>query len=461
MEQDKVKLKQYISKINDYFGGNQIVSYYSDTRNKGGVPSITGRIEGGVDGITIVMKNVFNKNVVVSKLSGEEAKRVSGKHDSFSVRISELDGFYFRSVIGERGSLAAKDLTPSKLGFNGKRLNKKNFYDETEKALMKQEKIPMEVLSLAKELLIISKTVGSEITPNKKIKELLASIPSSDLKVLGKNFGEIIIANWCLYNKQKAISIYFPKEENNPLADFVVEYLESSGIPPLNVSAKFEGGANASINSILKKDSKPPKEASKEESIAFEAIMAVSFDKVIDGLLRAESLLNTPEYTSIKKMCQEIGHNTVTKKSISDVVERALNLSGISTDSKRIQKPTQKQFDLYKKNMSEFYSSINNAGMPKLDSMEQIAKLGSGNFYHPVFYAFSVALAERFNKNAIFKNVLNKAAKSIKAEQIYLDITNSSIKMNVKQFSESEFKFAQGAYSYLADNVRMKVNMIK
>jgi hypothetical protein len=283
-------------------------------------------------------------------------------------------------------------------------------------------------------------------------------ITASDLQKIGKNFGEVVIANWCLYNKPNAISIFFPDEENNPLADFVVNFTLASKIPPLNVSAKFEDGANASLNSIIRKDSVPPVGATPAQEKAFNAVKAVAHDAVIDGLLNAEEILKTPEYKAIKAMCPG---QVPTLTSISAVVENALKNSGILLSGDDTPYITSEHHIRFKEQMKPFYSTIKWGGFPDKDSLIKIAVLGKGKYYHPVLYAFSVALAARFNTNPEFSSILNLAATSIKAEQIYLNINNATLSIKVKVFSESKFEFAAGAMTYKADNVRMKVKMLK
>ena len=455
---DVPKIKTYATQINKHFGTDVVA--YNSPRNAHNLPSLTGRVEGGLDGFSVMMKQIFGKAITIEKLSGDIATRISGKYDSFSVAISKSDGFYFRSIIGDKGSLADKDLTPTKLGLNGATLNKQNFDTVIEAGLINNSHLPMEVISLGYELLHLSKNTGLTITTTAEIKKLVASISSTDLKKFGKNFGEIIIANWCLYNKKNVASIYFPEEENNPLADFVVNYSQSSKIPPLNVSAKFEGGANASLNSIIQADSKPPVGATDKELKAFKAIMAVAYDKVIDGLLNAEQILDTPEYKALKKLG---GGGTVTLASISKTVEDALHGAGISKGMKwdTNSKATKDKYEAFLNKMDAFYSTINYGGKPAIATIPKIMALGSGKYYHPVLYSFSVALANRFNSDPACASVLNKAAKSIKAEQLYLNISNENISIKVKVFEDSQFEFAAGAFAYAADNVRMKVKMLK
>ena len=460
MYTDIPTLKKFESQINKEFSAE--VVKYNPARNAYNLPSLTGKVEGGIEGFSVIMRKVFGNKVVIEKITGEIATRISGKYDSFAVTVSKTEGFYFRSIIGDRGSLTDKDLTPTKLNLGGKTLGKQNFEEVIETGLINNSELPLEVLSLGHELLYLSKNAGLTIRTTSEIKKLMGSISSTDLKKFGKNFGEVIIAHWCLYNKPNAVSIFFPAEENNPLADFIVNFTPASKKPPLNVSAKFEGGANASLNSIIQSDSKSPPGATAVEKKAFDAIMAIAYDKILDGLLNAEEILDTPEYKAIKKMG---GGVTVTLASISKTVEKAMLSAGIANGMKwdSNNAVTKTKYQAFLKEMEPFYKLIpgKSGGRPDIDTIPKILALGSGKYFHPVLYAFSVALADRFNTNVEFSSVLDKAATSIKAEQLYLDISPNDITIKVKEFSKSKFQFAAGAFAYKADNVRMKVKMLK
>jgi len=459
---DVPKIQSYAKTINTAaFNGADIVKY-NKPRNAYNLPSVTGKIDGGIDGVKTIMKKAFGNTVLVEKLTGETAKKVSGTYDSFSVQIGK-EGFYFRSIVSERGSLTDKDLTPNKLQLGGKTLNKQQFEDAVEVGLILSDDLPGNIIGLGQALLELSKGSGLTIKSNSDVRELLAATTASDLKKFGKNYGEVIIAHWCLYNKPNAASIYFPPEEANPLADFVVNFTPTSKKPPLNVSAKFEEGANASLSSIIQADSKPPKGATDIELKAFDAIMAVAYGtSIIQGLLDAEILLETPEYKVIKKMC---GGGAVTLDSIAKVIEKAFDSCGIHSGMKWDvgSKSAKQKYDAFLKIMEPFYSLIpgKSGGRPDISTIPKIVALPKGKYFHPVLYAFSVALAARFNSNKEFSNVLDKAATSIKAEQLYLEISSTSITIKVKEFSKSKFQFAAGAYAHKADNVRMKVALLK
>ena len=452
--QNKNKLNASINRINDHFNST-VVKYYNDTRNPTAIPSISGKIEGGIDGITNIMKTIFGVETKVESLSGPIARSISGTYDSYEVRISPINSFYFRSIIGEKGALSKKDLTPVKLKLNGKTLTKKNVNSLIEEGLKNNSDLPLEVLELCRNLINLAKNKGLNIIVTPNISKLLKTISKADLKKIGTNYGEIVLAIWCLYNKPNAESIFFPKEENNKLADFIVNFSTASKIPALNVSAKYEAGANASLNSIIPSDCKPPESATTEELKAFNAVMSVAYDKIIDGLLNAEKILNTPEYVALQKMID----GNVTLNSISKLVENALNIAEINSK----ETPSLDQYNKFLEVLEPFYKLIpgKQKGKPNINSMKSIAALGTGKYHHPIYYAFSVSLADKFNNDDKFSHVLNKAANAIKAEQIYLDITNNNININIKHFSESKFIFAAGAIAYKADNVRMKVKLIK
>lgn len=461
MYTDSAKLKEYSKVINAHFGRDVVVPY-NDKRNKIGVPSITGKVEGGLQGITALMKKIFGAKARVDQLSGELAKKVSGKFDSFQVDVTPGSGFYFRSIIGSTGSLTEKDLTPNKLNLGGKTIKKNDMITEAEAGLLNlANDLPLEILDLGVEIANIAKEKGTTLKVTPHMVKLLESISASDVKKFGKNYGETVLAIWCLHNKPNAESVFFPEDEANALADFVINFTKQSKIPPLNISAKFEGGANASLNSIIPKGATAPASATDKEKKAFDAIMAIAYDKIIDGIMNAESILQPPEYKAIKSM---IGTGSqFTLDNISKVVERAMLDAGITTSTNWDSPDGKKKHENFLKIMDPFYKTIpgTGGGKPALKSMKQIAALGKGKYYHPVTYAMTVALAARFNSNVEFSSVLDKAATSIKAEQIYLDFNTKNISVKVKEFSKSKFKFAAGAIAYSSDNVRMKVEMVK
>ena len=445
-------LKNYVVKINSHFGSDaKVVSVYSRDAS---LKSITGKISGGKEAIELVMKNIFGKTTKIEQLSGDVAKSVSGKFDSFLVKLSTGSGFYFRSKIGERGVLHDKDLTPAKLHLTGKKLTKENFDDAFNHGIFDSAyDLPINILELMQELLSAVSVKSDAIPITNNVKELMQSLTSTELKIFGKNFGEIALAKWCLYNKPKAKHVLFPPEENAALADFFVTL---SNDEVLKISAKFEKGANASINSIIKKGTVIPSDFTVEEKKKFSAVMAVAEQPILKGLVMAEEILDTPEYKAIKKMCKG---GIVNQNTIGVVVEKALLDAGIPKGSPA-SSITQDKISKFRKIMDPFYSQITTPtqGFPKDDSFSKIA---SGKFADPVLYAFSVALAARFNSDETFSKILNKAAQAIEAEQIYLKFTTTNITVTKKIFAESEFKFAAGAMAHDADNVRLKVEMLK
>ena len=452
------KLTEYANKINTkVFNGLKIVSPYLDTRSSD-IASITGKIEGGEIAILSAMKSAFGNQVIMEKLSGVAARHISGTYDSYAINISLNEGFYFRSIITNKRSLSKKDLTPVKLNLHDKDITIDNIDDLVIKQLNSQS-IPANILQVCYALLgAIKKTssfIGNRfnVDVEQSVMDCITSIPTADLKLIGTNFGEIIVAKWCLYNKSGAIKIRFPKGESNPLEDFTVYFKDGS---ELNVSSKFEDGANASIASFLNNETKLSN-GTTEEIQALTVLKAIAVDKIIDGLLRAEQVLNTEEYQEIQKLC---GVTNVTLNDISKLVLRTLNKAGISSKSSVI---TQKQSDIYKQELKSFYDSINDAGFPQLGSFQQIAKLSDDKKYHPILYAFSAALAKRFNQSKLYTSVLNKIAREIKAEQLYLSFEPSTNKIVIhrKTFSDSSFTFAAGALAYKADNTRIKISMTR
>lgn len=442
--------------INDHFGSDVVKRYY-DPRNKSSVPSITGRIEGGADGIKAVMTTVFGSPVTVEKLAGESAARVSRTYDSFLVSTSS-GSFYFRSILRSLGSLTGKDLSPGKVGLAGRILTKENALAIISDGISANKDLPLEVLDLAKNLAALAKSPGNVVYLGEDVRELVRALTPSDIKVLGKNFGEVVLAVWYLYNTRDAVSVEFPRYENNPLADFTVNFSRDSGRPPLNVSAKYELGANASLNSIIKPGQELPEWATVEERRAFEAVMAVSHGSIVDGILRAEQILDTKEYRVIRDMVRA----APTLRNISDLVENILYQAGfLPSTNWSDQSEVRKKYEAFMVLLKPFYDATGRAGIPTIQSMRNIVALGHGKYYHPILYAFSASLAKTFNMSHVFTDVLNKAASTIKADQAYLTIGPSSFRVEIKKIESSKFKFSAGAIAYKADNTRIKASLVR
>lgn len=454
------KLNEYANKINTKtFNGLKIVSPYLDTRSSD-IASITGKIEGGDDAILGAMRSAFGNQVTIEKLFGSTARRISGTYDSYAINISLNEGFYFRSIITRTRSLSKKDLTPVKLNLHDKDIDINNI-DNLVLAQLNTQSIPTNIHQVCSNLLLAIKRVSSStgnrfnVNVDKSVMDCITSIPTADLKLIGINFGEIIVAKWCLYNKPGAVKIRFPKEESNPLEDFTVYFNNGS---QLNISSKFEDGANASIASFLNEETQLLN-GTIEENKALTVLKAIAIDKVIDGLLRAEQVLNTAEYKAIQTLCG-VKNRSITLSDISKLVLKALLKANITSNLSSI---TPNQIAIYKHELKLFYDSINNAGFPRLESFAQIARLPNDKKYHPILYAFSAALSKRFNQSTIYTNVLNKIAREIKAEQLYLSFESptNQIVIHKKTFSDSSFTFAAGALAYRADNTRIKISMTK
>lgn len=454
------KLTEYVNKINNnVFNGVQIVKPYLDTRS-GDTASITGKIEGGETAILAAMKSAFGNQVTIEKLSGSAARRISGTYDSYAINIASNDGFYFRSIVTSTRSLSKKDLTPVKLNLHDKDINVRNI-DDLVLSQLNIQSIPTNIRQACCALLAsIKKSTNSnankfDISVDQSVIDCINSISTTDLKIIGTNFGEILVAKWCLYNKLGATKIRFPKEESNPLEDFKVYFQDGT---ELNISSKFEGGANASISSFLNEKTELPNGTAQEKQ-ALEVLKAISTGNIINGLLLAEQILNTEEYKAIKLLCK-VRSGNVTLNDISHLVSEVLTAAKITSKSTNI---TPNQIAIYKQLMKPFYDSVNNLGFPRNESFAAISRLADDKKFHPILYSFSSALAKRFNESKIYTSVLNKVARSIKAEQLYLSFESSSRKIVIhkKTFSDSSFTFAPGAIAYKADNTRMKISMTK
>jgi hypothetical protein len=446
--QDTRLLKDYAKKINDtVFNNVEIIKFYK--RYVYSLSSLTGKIEGGEASILDIFQKAFGNGVKIEKISGDVASKVSGTYDAFLITLPNQESLYFRSIVTSRGSLANKDLTPNKLGLDGKTFTLLELDIAVKDGLAKQTELPANVLNLAYQLLnSVKPTLSLDV--DRQFMACINEVSSSDVKIIGKNFGEVLVAKWCLLTKPDAISVNFPRSEANPLADFSVNFRNK---PPLNISSKFEAGARASVKSFLNKNTPIPAGATTEEKTALAALLQVTDgDSIVSGLLEAERLLQTREYKGIQQLT---GKTTPTLADISDLVKRTLKELNITKNSVI----TPDQVKEFRFKLWDFYSDIAGGAPRDADSLMKIEALPDNQKYHPITYAFSVALAMKFNTENIYHKILNEVAQSIKAEQIYAEFKQSGIEFKIKKFSESKFSFKAGAFTHKSDNVRMKVDM--
>lgn len=346
---------------------------------------------------------------------------ISGTYTTQEVTIKkDIDGaktgdkIYLVVAVSSKGVLKTKQLVPDKLGFAGEQVSKTSFLATVTKGIEKSD-VPDNIKAFLYELMDASGKSSGQI-----VSKHIDAISDTDIKIIAKDFGEISGAWWFMtqFNK-KVTAISYPVESNAALVD----YYAHVGKTKIAVSAKANEGAPPSINAIsdilrTMKYTEPPKEASRK------AVIAISDNSVVNGIVEASKNLSHPGYVWLKKNLFK------NKDFTAEDCETAL--AGYKTPAEIL------------KQLEPFYKLIGRSG--SADIAKRIVDTKAkrwGLIISPLGYS----LVDILNKNETYLSVLNDAANTILVSQIYVKInkTGKTVSYNVKEFSTSAFKFEYNA----------------
>ena len=324
------------------------------------------------------------------------------------------DKIYFVLAVSSKGVLKTKQLTPDSLGLSGKKITKSTFLT-TAKNNIKNLSVPENIKAFLGELLTVS------ANPEPKVSDkYIGAISDPDINIIAKDFGELTGAVWFMnqFNK-KVDSITYPPEAANPLVD----YYANIGKNKIAVSAKANEGAPPSINAIadiLRPNSyqQVPKENARK------AIIAISDNSTVDGIVEAAKDLKHPGYLWLKK-------NLFNNKDFT-AADCEKVLAGYKTHKSCLAE------------LQPFYDLIGRSGS------EMIAKRifdTKAKRWGLIISPLGYSLVDTLNENDTYLSVLNDAANSIVVSQLYMKInkTQRTISYSVKEFSSSAFKFEYNA----------------
>ena len=346
---------------------------------------------------------------------------ISGSYTTQEISIKKaIDGakindkIYLVVAVSSKGVLKTKQLTPDKLGFGGAKVPKTNFLTQV-KTGIKNCDAPENIKAFLNELMDASGKTSGQISSKH-----IEAISDADINIIAKDFGELSGALWFMNNFNKKVdSISYPIESNAALVD----YYAHVGKTKIAVSAKANEGAPPSINAIADilrtmKYNVTAKESSRK------AIIAISDNSTVDGIVEASKNLSHPGYAWLKK-------NLFKNKDFT-AADCETVLAGYKTPAALL------------KDLEPFYTLIKRSG--SVDIAKRIFDTKAkrwGLIISPLGYS----LVDILNKNEIYLSVLNDAANTIVVSQIYVKINKSAktVSYNVKEFSSSAFKFEYNA----------------
>lgn len=398
-----------------------IIKFYSEALKKQGVEPM--KSSRGGPHLRIAYAGDVKKllNSILSCTLTPTDVSISGTYVTQELTIGKaIDGakkgdkIYFILAVSSKGLLKTKQLTPDSMGFGGQKISKATFVSQVKDAI-KASSAPENIKGFLTEL-----TVESAKSTIKVSDKYIGSISDTDINIIAKDFGELSGAVWFMnqFNK-KVDAISYPTESNAALVDYYAHVSKNK----IAVSAKANEGAPPSINAIADILRPNSYQVVAKES-ARKAIIAISDNSTVDGIVEAAKDLKHPGYLWLKK-------NFFNNKDFT-AAQCETTLAGYKSHTACL------------KELQPFYELIGRSGSDAIAKRIFDTKAKRwGLIISPLGYS----LVDTLNQNETYLSVLNDAANSIVVSQIYIKINKAqrTISYSVKEFSSSAFKFEYNA----------------
>jgi len=217
----------------------------------------------------------------------------------------------------------------------------------------------------------------------------------------------------------------------------------------VEISAKFEEGGAPSIKTIVKEIDNVYKTPSPEEKKVIDILKIlgtqVSGETTSDKILKIAMRLDFEGYNYLKKV---IDKPVINVKDIDNFIRNIAKT--YDTAPVRI-KEFRKIFDPYFKILTK---GVKDESLGVIFTTDSFPKYSSS-----VIAPLGYWLVGYMNSLPSFIQVLNSVSQSLKTEQIYLNLTPSSMVFKKKIFEQAEFKFEYGGNAKNADNTGIKFSM--
>ncbi len=217
----------------------------------------------------------------------------------------------------------------------------------------------------------------------------------------------------------------------------------------VEISAKFEAGGAPSIKMIIKEIDnvyKTPNSAEKEIIDILKILgTQVSGETTSDKILKIAIRLDFEGYNYLKNV---IGKPVINVKDIDNFVRNIAKT--YDTAPVRI-KEFRKIFDPYFKILKK---GVKDESLGVIFTTDKFPKYSSS-----VIAPLGYWLIGYMNSLPAFIQVLNQVSQSLKTEQVYLNLTPSSLVFKKKVFEQAEFKFEYGGNANNADNTVIKLSI--
>lgn len=317
--------------------------------------------------------------------------------------------------------IVGKSLTPNMLKIHGKIIKKDAYLTTVKKALKENFKSSKENIDYIIEFLDASGKPGKQTALAKG-----AGVTKKDIATIAKDFGEVAGAWWFINNypnskKYKLDYIEFPTAINEPLVDYYIG--SSSSKTKMKISAKADKGAAPALKAIWAQiKSKAP--TSEKEKKVWEFIKISVENDGLTSLVEVNRHYGSKAYGLVGKL---IGKTTYTWED----VEKWLSKFG-TVDSD----------ELYHKINTGFYSKLTKRRSVKPEDIKKILQSKGASRAGILLSPMNYSLMDEVNSDSDYTTYLNKVARTLGVEQLYVFLKPNQVSYTLKSFIKSDFEFA-------------------
>lgn len=355
--------------------------------------------------VTFLKASIYDAKPIITYMA-------AGKKYKARIKFDMLQKPGVRSAIDPTNvkTIGNKVLTPDGLGLGGKTVSKRDYIKTVNAAIDGCKLVAPHVKEFLK--LFVSKSNNTNTVFAKAVKD----ISDKDLAIIAKDFGEIAGAWWFLNNYDKDIvSIEFPARSNEPLVDYYGVY--SNGLK-IGVSAKAGGGAAPSISSVWNMIGKKTFSNTNDKKV-HKFIGAIVNNSGTEGIVQAAKVMSNTLYNMVGNL---IDKNSYT----ADDIEKWF---------KKFNDPKAAHEHL----TEEFYQKIGKSA--KLSTFEEIWKVSSKKRNGAILSPLAYALVDEVNSDSKNTDFLTDIVRTNNIEQLYVYLTKTSLKYELKGFKNSNFIF--------------------
>ncbi len=378
------------------------------------------------------------KGEFIKLLSLELKKRGSSFYAHISTNSDDEGYLRIASIKKPRGSTNnTKDLTPKKLGITGKKYDIDNLIKDIIRGI---DGISSITSPVKEHLLDCINSIANKNLFEEKIirfsKNIALSknhnLSESDLKVISKNFGEVLSALFILKTNKKAKYVEFPDAENEGLYDFI--RYEDSG-QKIFYSVKASTGSVTALKNLNKFIEFLSSEYNKEDINKLKMLITDKDNKTIDIIIDyinefepdIASFIN--DQLGIK--ANELSHTELSKWWL-------LNAKKMTED---------KIYQVFSKIYAEINYPLNANTIKTLTSIFSAQKDTSKNGY--ILYPLGSYIAKSLNADPtmskLLNDVLNASYISNSILQATVNVSNKDIEVKLIKFKNNSFKYDYNA----------------